>query len=123
MPLRSVLRRAAAAALLLASVPACSTTRTLAPPRPGAAPTGSVDVVLTDGRRLQLTGVTSTADSLVGETGRPPGRRAVALRDVARVERRAISAGRTAALAAAIALGVAVVGAVILLMQAYSPIA
>jgi hypothetical protein len=54
-----------------------------------------VRVTLADGRALVLARAAVAGDSLVGEEGSPPKRRAVALREVTRVDARRISAVRT----------------------------
>jgi hypothetical protein len=111
------------AVLGLSSVLACSTWRSQPVPLPGEPATGPISVVLRDGERVALTQLTSTGDSLIGETGRPPRRYAVALRDVARVERREVSVGRTAGLVVSLALIVGAITGVIVLLSLYSPIA
>ena len=118
-----VLGRAIFAALVLASAPACAAWRTHAVPPSGAMASGTVRVVLANGAELRMRRVVRTGDSLIGEAGRPARRRAVALGDVARVERREPSTGRTAALVASLVLAAAAIGAIVLVLQAYSPIA
>lgn len=74
----------------------CSTWRPQSLPAADAAalPPGS-RVTLADGRVLVLDRAVVRGDSVVWSDGAPATRRAVAARDVVRVERRAVSAPRT----------------------------
>jgi hypothetical protein len=110
-------RRATALALLALTTPGCRTWR--AQPLPDAsAPErvidGRVRAVRTDGSRVELVGARIGGDTLRGEQwqiGRDGRRVAVAvpLDSVERVERRAVSKGRTAALVGGIVVGLVLV--------------
>jgi hypothetical protein len=92
-PAARVARRTLLAVLPLA---ACSTWRVRPTPAAEAAPGASlVRVTLVGGRPVVLARARVAGDSLVGEEGTPPQRRAVALREVVRVEGREFSPART----------------------------
>lgn len=82
--------------LLLLCVPGCQGWHRRDLPRPGTGPAaasdvGRVRVTHADGRVLELRRAQLAGDSLVGEAGAPPGRVAVALSDVRRLEERRAS--------------------------------
>jgi hypothetical protein len=117
-------RRVVIALVTLTQAAACSAWRPDALPQAGSAFPDRMRLVVADGRRIELERVHIVNDSLVGEIpGRGRPRHAVALRDVVRIETRQFSAGRTIGLAAVGAGIVAAVVGVIVLLNAYSPIA
>ena len=75
----------------------CATWHQHPTPTPGAAPSLATParVTLADGRTAVLARARVAGDSLIGEEGVPPQRRAFALREVTRVEGRRVSPLRT----------------------------
>jgi hypothetical protein len=93
---RSSLRRAVCVALLLTPLGACMTWRPVPgtlDQQVGAEPISRARVRLRSGAELSLYNVTVRPDSVIGYT---EGRRAVSVADVASIDRRQLSAGRTA---------------------------
>ena len=101
----------------------CTTMRPVLPAAGGfqesIRPGERLRVVMRDGSEVELTVTAVTTETLAGELTRAPilSSRHVVLRlaDVARIERAGVSAGRTAALGGAVAVGVAVAGLIFLL--------
>jgi hypothetical protein len=110
----SPLRRATCAALLLTQLGACMTWR----PVPGTAgqqaaaePISRARIRLRNGTELSLRDVDVRSDSVTGYSGSPRERRALSAGDVASIDRRQLSVGRTAALALGAAAAITFVAA------------
>jgi hypothetical protein len=115
-PRRSRVRKHLFPALTLLVGAACHTWRA-APPVPDTASTASLArarIVKRDSSTIELSEVQVRADSVVGFVGAERARRAIAREDVARIETRQVSSGRTT-------LGV--IGGVALLLLVLSAIA
>ena len=105
---RMSLPRAATAALLLAQLTACMTWRPVRgtlEQQVGAEPLPRARLMLRDGSELPLRDVTVRADSVIGYTESSRERRARPVADVASIDRRQVSGGRTA-----VAIGTSVLG-------------
>jgi len=109
---RSSLRRATCAALLLTQLTACMTWRPVPgtlDQQAGAEPISRGRLRLRSGAELSLRDVAVRGDSVIGYAGSPRERRALAVADVASVERRQLSVGRTVA----VVVGAAVVTTIV----------
>jgi hypothetical protein len=96
---RTSLRGAICATLLLTQLTACMTWRPVPVARDqqaAAEPFGRARLRLRSGAELTLRDMTVRGDSAIGFTENPRERRALPIGDVASIERRQLSAGRTA---------------------------
>jgi hypothetical protein len=93
---RSVLCRTVCVALLLTQLTACMTWRPVPAAQAGTEPIARARLRLRSGAELSLRDVSVRSDSAVGYTAGPRDRRAVPITDVASIERRQLSVGRTA---------------------------
>ena len=111
---RSSLRRATCLALLLTQLTACMTWRPVPgtlDQQAGVEPISSARLRLRSGAELVLRDATVRSDSVIGYTEGPRDRRALSVADVASIDRRSLSAGRTA--------GVVVGGAAVAVVVMY----
>jgi hypothetical protein len=98
---RSSLCRTVCVALFLTQLTACMTWRPVPAtpdPQAGTEPIARARLRLRSGAELSLRDVSVRSDSALGYTGNPRERRAVPMADVASIERRQFSVGRTAGL-------------------------
>ena len=99
-PAARSLHRAISGALLLTQLTACMTWRPVPgtlDQQVGAEPIARARLRLRSGAELSLREVTVRGDSVIGYTESPRERRALPVADVASMDRRSLSAGRTAA--------------------------
>lgn len=119
---RFPLRRTVCVALLLMQLAGCMTWHVV-PGTPeqqtGAQRISHARLRLRDGSEIQLHDVTVSADSVIGFPGAGRERRAVPVADVASIERRQLSAARTAALV----VGTATVATLVLVGAAWASVA
>jgi len=111
---RSSLRRATCAALLLAQLSACMTWRPVpgsVAQQTGAEPISRARLRLRSGGEITLRDVTVSRDSVIGSTQSPSERRAFPVADVASIDQRKLSVGRTTALVVGTAAAITFVAA------------
>ena len=100
---RFPLCRTACAALLLTQLGACMTWRPVPGTQTGAEPISRARLRTRNGTELFLHDVAVRGDSVIGYTESPRERRALLTADVASVDRRQLSVGRTTALVVGVA--------------------
>jgi len=119
---RPLARRTLVASLLLTQLTACMTWRPVGGAREqqaGAEPIRHARLTLRNGAEISLHDVTVRSDSVIGFAGDARERRAFPYADVAAVEQRELSIGRTAALVG----GAAVITFLVLLAAAMGQLA
>jgi hypothetical protein len=100
---RFSLCRTVCVVLLLTQLIACMTWRPVPAAQGGTEPIARARLRLRSGAELSLRDVSVRGDSAVGYTDNPHERRAVPITDVASIEQRKLSVGRTAAVVVGVA--------------------